>query len=359
MIKKVKFIILSVLTIIVSVKIVYSSNSEPEVLKSDIYERTLPYNRSSGVYYNNNSTGQVIRVSKDTPEIVQELNNEVYKVTAEYFNSNMCSNIPADYIDPLMIMAMCNVESGVWNDFNILYTAALPLRVMDTVSVSDIREYGLEEIMQTKEYFKIALPYYKHQGPLQIGINYGVYQAVNKSNLRGNENIYNLSSIYPSINKSEFMTTQPNAGDRFNYADSVNRSAGVFNEYFKRYHSKVLINSKYMAMVLMSMAHNTGMSVLANRDFEVSQFWGTFYECREYAKALAREDVLQLIKSEALKVKVPIPSRATKAFCDEVILYLKDKQYIKLNHPFKGSIEHRNYPIHVLYEYFILQKLYT
>lgn len=313
-------------------------------------------------------------------------NLRVYQAAARYFNKDTVKNIPGEWADPLIYLALTNVEYGSSNDPEKSFSAALPTRFMTKVTPDMVDTYGIKEVLEEGKYFDGYKPFYKHQGPLQMSLKYGVNQAMIPGDLKGTErtrSIKTLRDIYPSNDPKNLYVSFPYngkaTGDRFNWPDAVNRAAG-FHDYNYGLYLKnstatktgdYAITNRYSYIALMALSHNTGESVLTQPDKFKAGIWSSIKEARRYANALGRGDVVSLITKEVesnLKTYRDNPKSRTllmtpgSSFTKELTAYVESRNYVADGYDSgNGQSDHsahKLYPVRVLYAYIMMEKLY-
>lgn len=323
-----------------------------------------------------------VTFNPQTDSNIQTLNLEIYRVTAKYMNSDVLKNIPAEWIDPLLIMSLANVESGTFADSNVIWTPAVPTIGNSNIDSSTIYNYGIKETLANTAYWNTITPYFMHQGPLQMSISYGVYNAAIPTDLQGSESTrterVTLKDRYPGKNTNSLIAPSyaKTWGDRFNWPDAVNRSAGTMDYLYRLYSrdsninkdGKYAIENRYSFVALMALNHNTGQSVTTLADGRSGGIFADISNARMYASVLGKQEVVDKIREEAKnKVKnyrnggslTIVPSNA---YAQQIVSYLVGQNYISSNFYDSGRsvnyLAHRNYPIKVLHAYLVLEELY-
>jgi hypothetical protein len=312
-----------------------------------------------------------------TTDMVKVLNMQVYTITHKYFNKDVVKNIPGEWADPLIIMALANVESGEYQNANQIWTSAIPNKLYQNITPDFLSTFGIADALKNPAYWKVN----KHsadriQGPLQMTPEYGVQEAIIPEDLQGTEqtrSTMSLADIYPSTDKSQlFPMYSTKTGDRFNWPDAANRTAGKMDVLYKSYMSNSGINktgdyeisNRYSMAALIAIGHNTGESVFTQGDKDSAGNWPNASVPRRFASVLGKPDVLAKIKeySDATVTLYrsggDLYGRATLECLDATYKYIYDKGYFTEAELRSSNGENKDYPIHVLYSYLLLEKLY-
>ena len=316
--------------------------------------------------YNSNSN---LNLNPDMASGWKILNTRAYEI-ANYYISNT-RNIDESLRDPLILLALSRIETNTYTDFNKLYSTAIPTVGLDNskFSIDMIDKWGAEEILNLDTYWNTLLPYSaKHQGALQMGIDYGVHLASVPSDLVGVEKNSLLPRRYAhirSIPTEWYISKLQNTGDRYNWADAVNRVSGVMDWWYT-YHNKFV--NKYEWIALVGMAHNVGSSVFVSSSstrVNTSFFpWVDVGSAREYAKQIASSNIIHHIKStvnnditewrSGLR-RVPNLGRNHEWGFNIIMNSDIDKSLFTLKGDYKNRL---SYPIKMIYYYELLYQLY-
>jgi hypothetical protein len=232
-------------------------------------------------------------------EVFKQLNIRAYEIANTYMKA--ATNLHEWQRDPLILLAMSRVELGVVSDINRMYSAAIPTVGIDLFWPEMVDEYGSHQTMYNDAYWRrISYSSAMHQGPLQMGVNYGVSVAAVPRDLVGNEYNHLLTQHYRhryNVPTSWFTADSRNSGDRYNWADACNRTAGVFN-YWARFYND--FDNIYEYIALAGMAHNVGGSLFTSRPTTVvtQNFfpWVNVGAARDFAKQVASPEIVMFIR---------------------------------------------------------------
>jgi hypothetical protein len=325
-----------------------------------------------------------LKYNSDISAQEQAMNNKLYQVTAAYYNAQSDPDIPPNYIDPIFLMAISNVELGGVNDPNLMFAPAIPTNYVQSINPNMIQSFGIGDTLNYASYW--TQQSYDSLGPFQMSGTYGVPYAVKPGALKSNESTrvvaawgQRLLPIYV-VNKGITNGTA-NTGDRFNWVDCCNRVSGTIDFYYKTLLNNnaasksgdEAIDNRYAFMALEAEAHNSGWAVVYNGDTTAvtgsnAWPWGPAINCREYAHELGAQGVISYLTTQAkAKLQSAKPNVPDLTIGNDTALeYLKYLESQNLINPsvlptIAGTYNtlHAEYPIKVLYCYIMLSLLYS
>lgn len=326
-----------------------------------------------------------------------EINTLLYQIVAKYFTPANFEDSPyKDYIDPLYIMAVSNVEFGYATSPKVLLAPAIPTNKGVKVTKDNILTFGIADYLQYPSVLRVDRDGYR--GPLQLYVT-GMSKGIIPEDLVGSEYTRILAADDCPAKKAELAQPQyiegsgisstldgmrlTNAvgqyGDRFNYSDAVNRLSGNIKLCWEMYErtpgidkfNEHAIDNKYAFMAMTAIGHNSSPGIYYmgdNKTLGSQHYWwpfGTFGQAREYCHYLSQEECINYIRDLARQ------NLKTKDLTE--IFKLSRTQGYNIAQEFvaKGYIpsglwkrtcwnheEKIGYPIQVLYNYFILEGIY-
>lgn len=401
-------ILFTSITILVVALLVFTFMPMPE----DEYTYDLPEINSRGHYYITKEQFKNIRVRitleevgvdvknyfyppltelefhPSTTEVSKKLNTRAYQIAQRYFNEETMPNINPEFIDPILPMALSNVEWPGITDNTVLWSAALPIRYLDEANWTEtyMDNMSITVFNQTPEMWNSVFQN-KTLGPLQMTIFYGTdTPAIDE--LVGTEKGRLLDSFNGSTpptwitNNLDLVDTMGYGiptGDRFNWRDACNRTAGYFNHIMGVYNSRASISktgdyeiqNKYSFMALMALSHNNGLAVvISSDDYVVSESHWVFGEAknaRKLANQLGRQEVLEDLQDRAKKAVDDYRNgSALVSYIGHGEGYSIYQDWVEKGYvtddmfdATKSGITIRvGYPVQTLYNYFVLRELY-
>lgn len=339
-----------------------------------------------------------MNTSRFTPDYI-EVNKTLYNLVDRYFNKSNFADTPyASYIDPLYVMAISNVEFGFTTTPNKLLAPAVPTNKGIQVTKENILTYGFKDYLEKPNI--LATDRDGYRGPLQMYVT-GLSTGIVQSDLVGSEytrlleaedstgkraEMANLQYVEgsgraTSVDGMYLRNSSGNYGDRFNYADSVNRLSQNIKDNWKFYYdssSKISksgeysIDNKYSFMSVSAIGHNStpGIFYVADVNNLGSQYYwwpfGCFGDSRKYAHYLGSEECINYIKS-IVKDNLNSGKNLDDVFSiDRIKGYNIAKELVNKGYIPSGlwtvnswnNQEKIAYPIQVLYNYFMLQGIY-
>ena len=343
---------------------------------------------------------RTLKFNKRYNEEFVSINTSLYQIVQRYFSKQTFADTKySKYADPLYIMAVSNVEFGGATDPEILLAPAIPTNKGIKVTKDNILTFGYSNYLNYPEVLEMDRDTYR--GPLQMYVT-GLTEAIRPSDLLSCEWVQ-LQNAEPSLAKSmeqsvpqyvegsgatahvDGMVLANKAGrygDRWNYGDAVNRLSGFIHSNWIKYQNNteankdgdLEINSVYSWMAMSAIGHNAspGIYYLGDSiDIGGSYFWwpyGPYSNARKYCHYLGTDKCVSYIQEEAEKalkdysrgkdLKFRLTRQEGYALAEE----MKSKGYIPeglwkntcWNHEEKIA-----YPIQVLYNYFILEGIYS
>lgn len=328
----------------------------------------------------------------------KEVNTLLYQLVEKYFNpSNYDGASYKDYIDPLYIMAISNVEFGFATSPDVLLAPAIPTSKGVKVTRENILSFGIQEYLEYPSILNTDRDGYR--GPLQmyvgglstgiipgdlVGSEYTRLRSAEESKAKTSE-MANLqyvegSGVSSRLDGMKLSNKAGNYGDRFNYGDSVNRLAGHIKENWDLYERSTsidkfnehAIDNKYSFMAMTAIGHNSTPGIYYIGDSKTlgsQHYWWPFYSfgnAREYCHYLGTEEVVTYIRNLAREkvagsknLKSIFKLNRTEGYNVAVELV---KQGIIPDGLWKRTCwnheEKIGYPIQVMYNYFILEAVY-
>lgn len=353
--------------------------------------------RKTWSFTNTSTRGTGISPTRFSADFIQ-INTQLYQVVEKYYTpSNFASSPYKEYIDPLYIMAVSNVEFGEDTSPNTLLAPAIPTRKGVIATKENILTFGIQDYLKYPNL--LANDRDGYRGPLQMYVT-GLADGIVPGDLVGNEYTRVLSAPDSLGKKAELSYLQylegsgvsstidgmrlenkpASYGDRFNYGDSVNRLSQYIKECWNLYDKNSSISksgeyamdTKYAFMAMSAIGHNSspGMYYVGDAKTLGSQhYWwpfSTFGDARKYCHYLGSERSVAYIKDLAYnnikthKDLEPI-FRLTRTQGYDLAMTLVEKGLIPSGLWKRTCWNHEEkvgYPIQVLYNYFLLEAIY-
>lgn len=326
-----------------------------------------------------------------------EMNTLLYQIVNKYFNSaNFGDTFYRDYIDPLYLMAVSNVEFGYATSPDVLLAPAIPTSKGVKVTKENLLTFGIVDYLEYPSVLRIDRDGYR--GPLQMYAT-GMSKGIIPEDLVGSEYTRLLAAKDCQAKKEELALPQyiegsgtsstldgmriknqtGKYGDRFNYGDAVNRLSGNIKNCWDMYENSQsidkyyehAIDTKFAFMAMTAIGHNSSPGIYYvgdNKTLGKQHYWwpfGSFGQAREYCHYLGQEECVSYIKEIAM-------NNLSKGSLSSVFKLSRVQGYrIAEELVAKGCIpeglwkrtcwnheEKIGYPIQVIYNYFILEAIY-
>lgn len=306
----------------------------------------------------------------------QECNKKILDICTQYFT---VSNV-----SPLLIMAICQNETGLRCDNDVTFCALYPSAVVPLTSVEDIEAFGSDDVLQSAEVFsKLASDWWtRDRGPLQMNGSYGVRDDIYNTQLGEDEKSklrdIQLSSEYTAYTTKEGVITSTRwiseatdkGGDRHNIKDVCLRMSSEFNYASNLIYKNYGDVSERQLACMLSMHHGAGSLWLDSyKDSEIG-YWKSGSIACEYARQLSTEETYQQIFNLAQeRVKEARAHSYNPSVClstaDALRLYdnlvaqglLKDVDEYTVAGTYRDA--YITYPLKTLYNMTMLQILYN
>lgn len=342
-------------------------------------------------------TGRDISFNKKYSKEYVEINTILYQIVDKYFNpSNFGDVFYRDYIDPLYLMAVSNVEFGYATSPDVLLAPAIPTNKGVKVTKENLLTFGIVDYLEYPSVLRIDRDGYR--GPLQMYAT-GMSKGIIPEDLVGSEYTRLLAADDCQAKKEELalaqyvegsgtsstldgmrLANQPGQyGDRFNYSDAVNRLSGnikncwdmyIRTESIDKYYEHA-IDNKYSFMAMTAIGHNSSPGIYYigdNKTLGSQHYWwpfGSFGQAREYCHYLGQEECVEYIRNLA-RTNLSRNSLSSIFKLSRIQGYniaqdLVAKGYIPEGLWKRTCWNHEEkigYPIQVLYNYFILEAIY-
>lgn len=329
-----------------------------------------------------------------------DINSNLYSIVQRYFSSETFRDTPySSYADPLYIMAISNVEFGGDTNPSILLAPAIPTNKNIDITKDNILTFGYSDYLNYGSV--LAGDRDGYRGPLQLYVT-GFTEAIKPEDLLSCEYIQlkyakdsdvksaevsNLQYVEGSgttttLDGMTLLNKAGNYGDRFNYGDSVNRIAGFIHNNWLLYNKnnkaqkngELEINNIYSWMSMSAIGHNSSPGIYYmsdSMDIGGSFYWwpyGPYSNARKYSHYLGTDNCINYIANLAQlnlsksRLESSLKFRLSRQEGVELAKELVTKGYIpdglwkceNANHEEKIA-----YPIQVLYNYFILEGIYS
>lgn len=341
-----------------------------------------------------------IKFNKRYSEEFISINTLLYQLAQRYFSKQTFMDTDySSYIDPLYIMAVSNVEFGSNTSPDVLLAPAIPTSKGVKVTKDNILTFGYSDYLDYPEV--LASDRDEYRGPLQMYVT-GLTEAIKPSDLLSCEWIQ-LQNAAPSQTKAleqanpqyvegsgasasvdgMFLANKAGKyGDRWNYGDAMNRLAGYIHSNWVRYqnNSKAQkdgnkrIDNAYSWMAMTAIGHNASPGIYyLGDDVNIGNtyaWWpfGPYSNAREYAHYLGTDEVVAYIQNKASEaidsysgggnLKFRLTRQEGFAIAEE----MKDMGFIPeglwKNNSWNNE-EKVAYPIQVLYNYLLLDLIYS
>ncbi len=326
-----------------------------------------------------------LKYNSAIPPNSQGIDTMLYKIASYYYNSTLDTNIPADQIDPLFLLATTNLELGSYNESNYSFSPVIPTEYAKRITADDVKTFGIGNLVNDAGYWRGQSPSYL--GPFQMSPYWGMEHPIKPSDLKSNEET-RIAAAWGTKPLPVYLVNYPiesgylNSGDRFNWADECNRVSGDLNYFYGRYlkasSSKTgdeEIATKYQLMCLQYMAINAGDYLVMNTaDTDnmdlVYNEWGPGINIRRYAHDVGSQKSVDYINT---KVKADLQSARAGNSSPSIILntdsalkYVSDLESQGVIHSDELKPTDTSYhkekaagPIKIIYAYLMLSSLYS
>lgn len=327
-----------------------------------------------------------------------ENNTTLYQVASRYMNPELFVDTNfVEYIDPLYVLAISNVEFGGTNDYNKLLAPALPTRSKINITKDNILNFDYSDYLNYPELLSSDRDMYR--GPLQMYVT-GLKPII-KEDIHSSEFEKLIVAPDSKAKTDEFkklcyvegsgvscrgdgMTLANKRGvygDRYNYPDSVNRLAGGIHDNWIKYNQSsiektgdYLIKNKFTWMAISSIGHNASPGIFYmrnNKTLSSKYYWwpyASFGSARKYCIQLGDEKCYSYIQKMAeqnlKKARAGSSLKFTLTMNEgyEIAEYFKEKGYIDNSLYVCTNSGHKEkiaYPIQMLYNYFMLRLIYS
>lgn len=365
------------------------------------FREQLEKNRDDRLVWDLASPNRDIKFNKCYSKEFKDTNILLYQIVERYFTPINFEGMECDkYIDPLYIMAISNVEFGSLTTPNVLLAPAVPTARGVKVTKDNLMNFGYKEYMKYPAVLSMDRDGYR--GPLQMYVT-GLGKGIKPEDLVGSEymlllTVEDCDAKLAELNKLKYvegsgipsrldgMTLKnraDNYGDRFNYADAVNRLSGFIKDNWSMYYSKSdsLINkedeqsidTKFAWMAMTSIGHNASPGIYYMNDkSNISQYYwwpyNSFGDVRKYCHQLGQKECTDYIKQKAREalslarrgggLKFILTRQEGMSIANDLVNggYIDDNLWkcTIWNHQEKIA-----YPIQVLYNYFVLDEIYS
>ena len=355
--------------------------------KRKLWDLGIPYNE--------------IKFAENYSQNFKDINTSLYQVVQRYFSVMTFKDTSySNYADPLYIMAVSNVEFGGNTNPNVLLAPAIPTNKGIDITKDNILTFGYTDYMEYPTVLSQDRDEYR--GPLQMYVT-GLIPAMIPEDLLSSEYVQLLGVSDDSASKKNEMAKLQFVegsgvasscdgmylknemgvyGDRFNYGDAVNRLAGCIHQNWQSYDksssiSKTgdhAIDNKFSWMAMSAIGHNSSPGIYYMGDSSTlgsKYYWWpfeSFGSAREYCHYLGQEAACKIIKDKAYdavykahnggSLKFRLSRQEGYSMAEQMV---KDKlipaglwKRTCWNHE-----EKIGYPVQVLYNYFVLQAIYS
>lgn len=329
-----------------------------------------------------------------------EINSNLYSIVQRYFSSDTFKDTPyAKFADPLYIMAISNVEFGGDTNPNTLLAPAIPTNKNIDITKDNILTFGYSDYLNYGSVLSNDRDGYR--GPLQLYVT-GFTEAIKPEDLlsceyvqlkyandsevksaeMSNAQYVEGSGTSTSLDGMTLLNKPGNYGDRFNYGDAVNRISGFIHSNWLLYNKnnkavktgELSIDNIYSWMSMSAIGHNSSPGIYYmsdSMDIGGSFYWWPYgpysnarkychylgtVDCTNYIANLAQTNLAKSRSGEGLKFR--LSRQEGVAVANDLVA----KGNIPAGLWKCDSANHEEkiaYPIQVLYNYFILEGIYS
>lgn len=320
-----------------------------------------------------------------SPEFIEN-NTTLYRVVAHYFSSETFADTQfKDFADPLFIMAIANVEHGGLTSPKVLLTPALPTRKGVPATRENILNFGYTDYLKYEDIMDADRKAYR--GPFQMMVT-NMVTPILPDEIRGSEYLQLLAAEDSAVARKEkakleyvegsgvgslvdgnfVSNSKGKYGDRFNFADCVNRFAGYIKHQWQVSDVNSFVDNKYTFMAITAIGHNSTPGIYFMKDDQnlaAKYYWwpySSFGAVRDYCKVLGSESTCSTLKTMAEESIAASRKGGTLKFVLSRSEAFKLAEQLYPNNDWKTSIwnhqEKIAYPVQVLYNYFVLDAIY-
>ena len=320
------------------------------------------------------------RINSCYSKLSQQCNIEILDLCSRYFRVSWNGK----EITPLLVMSMCQNETGLRADKNITFCALYPSAVVPPTSVRDISEFNSAKVLQSATTFNaLASDWWtRDRGPLQMCTTYGVHDdSFNKQMSTSEKELLSnvsFSTEYTAYTNKEGVITSTDwvslaaeeGGDRHNIKDICLRMSSELSTAVGYIEKSYNVRDEMQMLCMLSMRHGAGSMWLSDYKNKEISYWRSGSAACEYAEAVSQPAACDYLRELARNTVIdarahsynPEVGMATATAMDVYNEFVR-RGYIQPKDTYTVDGTYRDgyitYPIKMMYNLFMLQILYN